>query len=1740
MSSKSYNSELFGVAPYYNDFDESKKFLQILFRPGYAVQGRELIQLQTYLQSQVERFGSHIFKDGSLVTGAQITESNVKFIRVVLNDSLSYTDFIGKIIFQVSEPNKRAKVITAIDSLTGSNGTDEVIFFIEYLTGNDAFDADESFQSTDSTNTGTFYYNSGSGREETGNAILISVASGMFYVDGYFVICDNQTLPIYKISGSGSSSYRDFESITTQIGFDVEKTIVTSEDDSSLNDPAFGSYNYNSPGADRYKIELTLNQYTYTQTIQNSAADISKENFIELIRLVDDAFVRKIKYPTYSDIENTLARRTYDESGSYTVRPFNLSVIPGSTSSKLYLGLEPGKAYVFGYEYENLNTEYVEVSKARDTQYVSLTDFLVNFGNSYVTVETTDGSGARFGVTGAFNSTLGVSGASFGMKQHPIVNLYGSTANSSGVTGFIGTARITQILPVVEGFTSTQWNLYINDVKLTEGSTYTIYDIKRLFSTNGLELFKIPNGTTANIENILTSPYLLPAPIGSNIQHLYSYEMVRQVGYAFSFNNTRYNTNSVDVSTDTAKFIGTNVINGDITTSTLIDENYILVHNDTGKVAPFSATGPGSGNATTIPANKLYLTDAASPTGNYTLFAPVKSSNPYSTYHVPEIKSKRLTLTTENLQFNSSLGATLNNLDIYSIISATAGVTSITSSLTLDNGQRDYYYDFGKITTSNSGYSGVTFSITYSYFSRGTTGKYYTPESYIYGTTFAYENIPTYTSKINGKTYSLRDVIDFRGDVSSTAYGAGITGAISVKDGELIYFEYYNYLPRIDKVVLTKDRTFATITGISSLNPVPPNDRDDAMTLYVVKFNPYTLSENDVNIQYIENKRYTMRDIGKLEKRLDRLEYYTSLSLLEKEAESREFDEDVFKTGILVDSFNGHNIGDVTNPDYKCSIDFENGHLRSTFNSEFLGYTGFGTTSNVNITTDNILLLKSKAYDATDNIILQPLASSTIKPNPFGVVNWLGFMKIKPESDVWYSENTRPVVKLNLDGVNDGWRISSNNGFGTKWNDWETNWFGKEIINSHNISSNEILTIGATGFNVSNSIKTATEKTVGIQGSTRNKIQLTNLPENVVNSNYTRVVDTTVVPYNKNKILTVTCNGLKPNTILYPLFDSDDVGNYITPTVPFGGTGFTGTVSSNTVTFYNIPTSYYPIPGVTGSSILNAAVVFGSNRRTGMTASYSFVEGETYGTLELTGGTGNALSGSAFQIYPMYNSSKFVLFSEQHGNCGFTFGIPSDSYLSGSRLLRVVDNSESTTGIYTAAEKIYKISGISNNEDSSYVSVRNCTPRRETVEDERIVSNIFLRESTQKDTTKNKWLDPLTQTFTVDAINYPTGIFIGEIDLMFSAKDSGNLPITVQIRPTINGYPNLSTIIPFAEKTLLPENITVTSSPTFESSSYTAFSFDTPVFLVPGEYAICILTNSSEYELWKADLGAEEINEGTRITKQPYSGSLLLPQNGGNMILDSNADLMFRIKRVRFESSGSANFNLSGTMTNTSLVELISNDIRLTGTNVSYTSSGVAYDNNLVPFQKVFRTTSNTSGTIGGPITISLTTTSDGLSPIVDLERLGLVGVSEDVIGTSYSDSINTVELLYGITGVTSISGASSRYITKRINLERGFDANRLKVILNAYSPLENCIKVYAKIRTLDDDRDFSKIEYQALTPDTYNKISENSEDYVELVYDLSTSVNFDSFAIKICMFGDLTGISSPIIDDMKVISALA
>lgn len=313
--------DILSGAPYYDDFDDTKNFLRILFKPGYSVQARELTQLQTLLQNQVSKIGSHIFKNGSLVFGGVSTLTGCKFIRIKTSAATNHTSFRNLIITNGTADGPRAKVIHTIPAQTGDN---YIILFLQYLTGNEFIAGNSVLNSSGGLINGlviTVKPTAESGIPSLGDASLISVDEGIFYIDGFFVNNSKQIVSLYNTD----LGYRDFADPTNRVGFSVERKTVDYVSDETLKDPANGSYNYNAPGADRYIIDLVLTSYVFDDK-ETRPEEYSTQDFIELARTVNGKldFVRRI--PTYSDLLEIFARRTYDESGSYTVRPFGLEV----------------------------------------------------------------------------------------------------------------------------------------------------------------------------------------------------------------------------------------------------------------------------------------------------------------------------------------------------------------------------------------------------------------------------------------------------------------------------------------------------------------------------------------------------------------------------------------------------------------------------------------------------------------------------------------------------------------------------------------------------------------------------------------------------------------------------------------------------------------------------------------------------------------------------------------------------------------------------------------------------------------------------------------------------------------------------------------------------------------------------------------------------------------------------------------------------------------------------------------------------------------------------------------------------------------------------------------------------------------------------------------------------------------------------------------------------------------------
>ena len=361
------------IAPYYDDFDKEDNFHRVLFRPGFAIQARELTQLQSIMQNQVERFGRHMFQEGTVVIPGQVTYSNA-----VTNVQLAST-FAGETIDPKQYFNETTPVIitgatsgmkAAVIGYQDATATTQPLLLLRYLnSGSD--NETESFADSENitadvsiTHTTSYAAEIASATTHDSSAAQIGsavkVEEGVYFIRGQFVRCAEQTLILSASSVDESS----------RVGFTVKEELITPELDSSLTDNATGTTNFAAKGAHRLKITLTLSKKDVDAT--------DDTDFVELVTVKSGRLTEnRVDVTKYSQIGETLARRTFDESGDYTTRPFQFDIREGidnsvktkefdgvytsgattddgATASEdlLVVAATPGKAYVRGFEIE--------------------------------------------------------------------------------------------------------------------------------------------------------------------------------------------------------------------------------------------------------------------------------------------------------------------------------------------------------------------------------------------------------------------------------------------------------------------------------------------------------------------------------------------------------------------------------------------------------------------------------------------------------------------------------------------------------------------------------------------------------------------------------------------------------------------------------------------------------------------------------------------------------------------------------------------------------------------------------------------------------------------------------------------------------------------------------------------------------------------------------------------------------------------------------------------------------------------------------------------------------------------------------------------------------------------------------------------------------------------------------------------------------------------------------------------
>ena len=387
------------VSPYFDDFDSSKNFNKVLFKPGSPVQARELTTLQSILQGQIEKFGKHMFKEGSMVIpgvfkyDGQYTSVKIESTFFGVPVELYYDKLVGLRI-QGKTSGIVAQVVKVLSA--ASSETNHTTLYIKYEKSSDDYLsesfldgetlttlADFTYGTTTISNGSDFAIAINSNATNVGSAFAIT--RGVWFVRGSFVEVNPETIIL--------NQYEPFASF--RVGLNVKEEIVTAVDDNSLYDNAAGFSNFTAPGADRFKISVSL--------IKKDLIDFQDENFIELQRIENGITKKIVDTTVYSEIAKEFARRTFDESGNYYVDKFDIEAkeclndrvnvfgtyFPeqltddGNTPSKDLLNIRvgPGKAYVKGYEVKTHGSKHLDVNKPRTTRLVESSAVPFEAGN---------------------------------------------------------------------------------------------------------------------------------------------------------------------------------------------------------------------------------------------------------------------------------------------------------------------------------------------------------------------------------------------------------------------------------------------------------------------------------------------------------------------------------------------------------------------------------------------------------------------------------------------------------------------------------------------------------------------------------------------------------------------------------------------------------------------------------------------------------------------------------------------------------------------------------------------------------------------------------------------------------------------------------------------------------------------------------------------------------------------------------------------------------------------------------------------------------------------------------------------------------------------------------------------------------------------------------------------------------------------------------------------------------------
>jgi len=1437
--------------------------MRILFRPGRPVQGRELNQIQSTLQNQIEQFANNIFKNGSIVSNARSSLVAKAYARLMENTAdtnvvVDIEQFAEGTQLKGDVSGITATLVKSVnaDSVAGDPPTIYIVYTGTAIDGKtSSFIPGETVSVYDENNLPVYKVTvrcpscPGSSLSDTipptGSGQIFTVDEGVFYYEGMFVQCARQDIIVLKYMLKDSDG-NVTNSVPCKLGLDFVQSIVTYEDDPSLLDPALGYPNSTAPGADRYKADLVLTKRSY------DAED--GDNFILLCRVGDGMTIEYMKSGSeYSAIMDEIAKRTYETSGDYTITPFKVSFYNSLKSSdtdtlgwsttgdadSLIALVTPATAYVKGYRVQTISNTPVQFRKARDTKKIG--SFIKRFDERTYVMMQPKGSAGIWPNAATDVSLIGSNTVT--MFDGPVVS--NSTSGNA-----IGTFQVSDMVLVSGDPTlgTATYKYYIYNLNITVAGK-KLSDAQSFGNAGSQFVAAAVTDTTSGLFELYNSN-----------QSALIYKIDRD-----NIKTLRDNDNNQNGSISVIvrkKLTGTLNSTGSVTFNSTTNEFYEPFDN-----TMIVYTTDGSGNI--HPVNLLASMVDDDPTAltlNLGSAYQGQSVTVLTSVLMTNQKEKTKTLTATSFQTNTAPSFSVGDIiplgkgDAWALTSvqvinpADANFTpvDVTSEYSLNTNINDYGYFESTITRVKAGSlspnSNFRLLISFTYFDHSGTAGYFTIDSYASALNdptsgVTYENLPTYVSS-NQTSYPIASSFDFR----PLIVGTDAISALPPANATTAIFDIEYYLPRTDLLQINKDGVLYVKEGISSESPVPPTTDNNAMALYQIWQKPYVYSLNDVSTKYIENKRYTMRDIGGLESRIANLEYYTSLTLLEQSAANMSIKDssglDRFKNGFIADNFSDFQAADLTNVEFRAAADRTQQELRAQFKTR-------NKKLALNIQKSlNVKMMGNVAMLPFTEVVIDqnPYATTHLSINPYFQYCQRGTLVLSPNTDTWTNDTALPKVTVDVDtGVQAFQQLANATGvLGTDWGSWvdqnrtilQSSSQSTSTANNNGVKTTTATTTTTTNLVATTSTRTGTATTVGSRTDTYDIGDV--------------VKDVQIIPYMRSVVVEFYATKMKPNTIVYPFFDGTDVS------ANCRNTGFQLT-SANAST--------------------NAQLV-------------------AYGSPLITDGNG-----------------------ELRGE----FKIPDNTFFTGEKTFKLTDdetNSGNPDLESTSADTTFFSGGldvttqdttlnvISPTFNKSQVSQSNTTTTTETSRQTSVVTTLNPDPISQKcgnipehtssfrkcscAISPSSWQchDPVAQ-----GLQTTSEMVVTAVGVFFKAADPIGDSLFLQIRDMVNGYPGQNIL---AQKNFTSSDLQLYISD--DSAKEFKVTFDTPVYLEGNsQYCFVVGGYSPNTRIWISTLGQEVVNmPGTIVQESPTGQSSFRSLNGDTWNAEQTQEIKYNLYAANF------------------------------------------------------------------------------------------------------------------------------------------------------------------------------------------------------------------------------------------------